>query len=84
MREFLRGSVVRILHSPTNGPGSIPSQACVLSRVLIFVTPEWTVACQAPLSMDFPGRNTGVGCHFLLQGVFLIQGLLHCRKILYH
>ena len=22
---------------------------------------------------DFPGRNTGVGCHFLLQGIFLTQ-----------
>ena len=36
---------------------------------------------------DFPGKNTGVGCHFLLQGVFLTQGLnsclLHCRRILY-
>ena len=36
---------------------------------------------------DFPGKNTGVGCHFLLQGVFLTQGsnlgLLHCRQILY-
>ena len=31
------------------------------------VTPS-TVAHQAPLSMDFPGKNTGVGCHFLLQG----------------
>ena len=32
--------------------------------------------------------NTGVGCHFLLQGIFPIQGsnpgLLHCRQILYH
>ena len=32
--------------------------------------------------------NTGVGCHFLLQGIFLIQGLipglLHCRQTLYH
>ena len=30
---------------------------------------------------DFPGKNTGVGCHFLLQGTFLTQGsnlrLLH-------
>ena len=30
---------------------------------------------------DSPGRNTGMGCHFLLQGIFLIQGsklsLLH-------
>ena len=23
---------------------------------------------------DFPGKNTGVGCHFLLQGILLIQG----------
>ena len=45
-----------------------------------FVTP-WTVAPQAPLLWDFPGKNTGVGGHFLLQGIFLTQGsdlgLLH-------
>ena len=35
-----------------------------------FVTP-WTVALQAPLSMGFPGKNTGMGCHFLLQGNIL-------------
>ena len=23
---------------------------------------------------DFPGKNTGVGCHFLLQGIFPTQG----------
>ena len=23
---------------------------------------------------DFPGKNTGVGCHTLLQGVFATQG----------
>ena len=34
------------------------------------VTP-WTVADQAPLSMGFQGKNTGMGCHFLLQGIFL-------------
>ena len=38
-------------------------------------TTPWTAARQAPLSMDFPGKNTGVGCHFLLQGIFLTQGL---------
>ena len=36
---------------------------------------------------DFPDKNTGMGCHFLLQGIFLSQGsnpgLLHCRQILY-
>ena len=29
------------------------------------------VACQASLSVNFPGKNTGVGSHFLLQGIFL-------------
>ena len=37
---------------------------------------------------DSPGKNTGVGCHFLLQGLFPTQvlnpGLLHCRQTLYH
>ena len=37
-----------------------------LSRVRLFTT-VWTVACQAPLSIGFPGKNTGVGCHFLFQ-----------------
>ena len=36
---------------------------------------------------DSPGKNTGVGCHALLQGIFPTQelnwGLLHCRQILY-
>ena len=35
-----------------------------------------------------PGKNTQVGCYFLLKGIFLTQGLnpglLHCRQILYH
>jgi len=37
---------------------------------------------------DFPGKNTGVGCHFLLQEIFPIQGLNPVssigRWILYH
>ena len=35
----------------------------------------------------FPGKDIGVVCHFLLQGIFPTQGsnpgLLHCRQILY-
>ena len=38
--------------------------------------------------LNFPGKNTGVGCHFLLQQIFPTQGLnpglLHCRQVLYH
>ena len=37
---------------------------------------------------DFTGKNTGMGSHSLLQGIFPDQGLnsgvLHCRQILYH
>ena len=37
---------------------------------------------------DSPGKNTGVGCHALFQGIFPTQGLNpglpHCRRILWH
>ena len=36
---------------------------------------------------DSPGKNTGVGCYDLLQGIFPTQGLnagQHCRQILYY
>ena len=63
--------------------------ACVFSHfshVQVFVS-LWTVAHQAPLSKDFAAKNTGMGHHALLQGIFLTQGLnlgfLHCRQILY-
>ena len=36
------------------------------SRVQLCVTPQ-TPAQQAPRPWDSPGKNTGVGCHFLLQ-----------------
>ena len=52
---------------------------------------DWTVAHQAPLSMEFPRtENTEVGSHFLHQGIFPTQGLnphllilLHCWRISY-
>ena len=56
-----------------------------LSRVWLFATP-WNVSYQAPLSMG--GKNTGAGCHFLLQGIFPTQGpnsgLPHCKQTFYH
>ena len=57
---------------------------CTLSHfssVWLFAT-LWTVAHQAPLSLDSPGKNTGVGCHALLQGIFL--GLNPCLLCLLH
>ena len=49
---------------------------CVLSRfshVRLSVT-LWTIAHQATRPWDSPGKNTGIGCHVLLQGIFLTQG----------
>ena len=44
----------------------------------------WT---ECPLPWDFPGKSTGVGCHFLLQRIFPTQGSNlghpHCRQTLY-
>ena len=44
-------------------------------------------SCPAPLSMNSPGQNTGVGSRSLLQGIFPTQGLKpglpQCRWILY-
>ena len=63
---------------PREPPGA--SRARSLQACLTLVAP-WTLARQAPLSMGFSGKNTGGGCHALLQGVFLAQGpnprLLH-------
>ena len=60
----------------------------LLRRVQLAVTP-WTVACTRLLCpWGFPGKSTGVGCHFLFQGIFPTQrsnpGLPHCRQTLYH
>ena len=59
-------------------------------HIWLFTTP-WTVAHQASLSWDSPGKNTAVGCHAFLQRIFPTQGsnpgtlhLLHYRWIPYH
>ena len=55
-----------------------------LRHIQLFGVP-WTVACQAPL-WNFPGKNTGAGCHVHLQEIFPTQGsnlgllhLLYCQ-----
>ena len=49
---------------------------CVLrhfSHVQLCEIP-WTTIHQAPCPWDFPGQNTGVGCHLFFQGIFPTQG----------
>ena len=78
----LLGPSPRVSDSVGLGGGCLVSKLC-----LTFVTP-WTVVHRLLCPWDFPDENTGVGSHFLLQGLFLTQGsnldLLHCRWILYH
>ena len=50
---------------------------CVLSRVRYFATPH-SVVCQAPCPWNFPGKNTEISCHFLLQRLFLTQRSKPC------
>ena len=45
-----------------------------LSHIRLFVTP-WTVACQTPLSMGSPGKNTGVGLPFPSPGDLVDSGI---------
>ena len=55
-----------------------PPKICMITSCFCLVTTScpnsfttaWTAARQAPLSMGLPGKNTAVGCYFLLQGSF--------------
>ena len=66
--------------------------ACFLLCLVAHLCPTLfdTMDCSPPGSSihgDFPGKDTGVGCHAFPQGIFPTQGLnpgLNCRQILYH
>ena len=78
----------------------IPSKQISLTHILyplcVCLVPQSCLTLCNPMDSlpgssvhgDSPGKNTGVGCHALLQGIFLTEGsnpgLLHCRLILYH
>ena len=53
--------------------GKDVSESEVKWSLSVFVTP-WTVAFRLLCPWGFPGKNTGVSCHFLLQGIFWTQG----------
>ena len=61
---------------------NIKSESEVAQSCLTLCDP---MDCRLP---GFSGKNTGVGCHFLLQEIFPTQGLNlglpHCRQMLYH
>ena len=48
---------------------------CVCAQLCLTLATPWTITCQAQkILWNFPGKNTGVGCHFWLQAIFPMQG----------
>ena len=51
---------------------------CLTSLVIACMHDKSLQLCPTPIRLpcpwDSPGKNTGVGCHDLLQGIFLTQG----------
>ena len=71
----LRGSLHKMIPSGNLNPLGWRASLCDPDLLLLLCSvmsdscnPMGYITHQAPLSMDFPGKNTGVGCHFLLQG----------------
>ena len=77
-------------------PGLCKPLPCCVCAVLCLVAQSCPTLCDpmdcsspgSSVHQDSPGKNTGVGCHALLQGIFPNQGwnpgLPHCRWILHH
>ena len=65
----------------------LPLPCVCLSHVWLFTAP-WTIACQAPLSMELSRQEYWSGLPFPSQGDLpnsgIEPGLPHCRQILYH
>ena len=72
------------IKSVSRGSGGLVTNSCPSNS-------RDPMGCSLPARLFCPcessGKNTGVSCHFLLQGIFLIWklnlGLLHCRQVPY-
>ena len=66
----------------------LKSVKVVVTQLGLTLCNPWTIATRLFCPWDLPGKNTRVGSHSLLKGIFWTQrsnpGLLHCRWILYH
>ena len=57
---------------------------CLVAQSCLTICDPWTVSTRLPCPWDFPDKNTGVGCHFLLQEGFPTQGSNPCLLCLLH
>ena len=83
--KWFRHDFLRVILSCPVIPWS--EMKCSCSVVSDSLRPHGLYPTRLPRPWDFPAKSTGVGCHFLLQGIFLTQGLnlglSHCRQTLY-
>ena len=84
---FCRSNMISMLYTTKIcSSGSNLQCGGLVAKLCTTLATTWTLACQAPLSLGFSGKNAGMDCHFLLQGIFLTQGLnpslLHGRQTL--
>ena len=56
---------------PPGVTGVILLSFCLITKSCLTLVTPWTVVHQAPLPMDFSGKNAGVGCQFLVHSIFL-------------
>ena len=60
------------------GTNSCTLWACVCTQSCLICCDHMDSSPPCPLSVNFTGKNTGVGSHVLLQGIFLAQRLNPC------
>ena len=84
-----------LLDLPTRTENTLVEMQSVLIFYVCLVAQLYLTLCDpkdcsppgSSVHGDSPGKNTRVGCHALLQRIFLTQGsnpgLPHCRQILY-
>ena len=93
-RQSLKGLIAGAVIASLRGDWYSPSQCvlhescvtlflilccCLIAKsCLSLLQPHGLQHTRLLCPWDFPGKNTGVSCHFLLQGVFLTQGLNLC------
>ena len=89
LRVVMRFIWVKVCKSIQNNAWqkvSLFSVSCLV--VFNSLQPHGLYPARLLCSWNSPDENTGVGIHFLLQGIFLTQGsnpgLPHCRQILSH
>ena len=88
MKKYLTSLAIRKMQIKTIERFHVtPTQMTINKRQIITVENSLEGSQKFLCPWNFPGKNTGVGCHFLLQRIFPNQGsnpgLPHCRQMLY-